>query len=166
MLFERTMKNMVYGYIIKQKNDQYLLEYKKWNDGIFNDMIFPSSWEAYDYHGTVLHIYDDIETAKRDGNIFLVEMSCCEILGLHERIVVKYWNEKESNIEKQPINNLYIYDDDFHEIWSMDVFLQREEVCTGVIQISEDVVQFSTFSGISYEIELEGLQCMNTRFVK
>lgn len=166
MLFERTMKNMDYGYTIEQKNNQYLLEYKKWSDGIFQDMIFPSSWETYDYQGTVLHIYDDLESAKRDGNIFLVEMSYCEILKLHDCIVVKYWRDNESNIANQPTNNLYIYDEDYHELWSMDGFLQREEVCTGILQISENVIRVSTSSGIHYEIELVGFQCVNTQLGK
>jgi hypothetical protein len=127
------------------------LKCQQWNNGAGWNYQFSPSWVDYD---TGVHIYDDIMSARRAGNAFLINQSSCKIIEIQNKMVVWYWDFDESNAAEMPVDNLVIYDGEYNEVWDIHTFLGREEMCTGVGEVDNITIGFNTWCGIRFEIDI------------
>lgn len=144
-VFEYEIPSIDFRYLIDKRSDGlYLLKFQKWDDGKSWPWNFPADWIEADTE-TIVHLYQDIAEAKRDGNAFMIERAASECIEISNMKVVWYW-KKESDARKLPVNNLIIYNERFEEIWNIKDFLERSEMCTGICVLDEETFSFQTFS--------------------
>lgn len=70
------------------------------------------------------------------------------------------------DVSKQPLNNLYAYDDNGKEIWNVKKTLERDELIVGISVTGANSFRFTTFMGICYEIDVRDFNILNTRVTK
>ncbi len=66
-------------------------------------------------------------------------------------ILTYEWDKDESNVAKQPVNNLYI-----EGIWSIKDVHQCDDLCTGCRVVDDETFVYSTFSCGQYTMKLHG----------
>lgn len=162
--FTREIGGLGYRYVAEKRESYYLLKLQRWqeeSDG-WGDR-FPPGWVDWD---SDIHIYADLESAQRDGNRFLVEHAECKLLQMENRNVVWFWNTSESNVAKQPADNLVIYDESFSELWNLRTFLNRIELCVAVSQIDNRTIRFITFMGIAYVMDVYSFEILENHITK
>ena len=160
--------NFKYGYLIEQMdNGLFQLKYQVWDDGKSWNWNFPPGWAGIDNDSSV-HIYQYIEDAKRDGNAFLIQKAAHQVISIGKTYAVWFWNENESLVAKQPINNLKIYSSDYQELWSISEFFGSDEMCSGLHKADESKIYFYTFSGIGVTLEVKdgNINCVEKKLVK
>lgn len=162
--FTKETRGLEYRYVAEKKEGCYLLKLQRWQEESsgWGDR-FPPGWVDWDAD---LHIYADLESAQRDGNRFLVEHTECKLLQMENRNVVLFWNKSESNVAKQPTGNLVIYDDSFSELWNLNTFLNRIELCVGVSQMEKRTIRFVTFLGMAYVMDVYSFEILETYYTK
>lgn len=154
--------NLKYGYIVETMDDGlYRLKYQKWDDGKSWNWNFPPCWAEYD-NGASQHIYQYLEDAKRDGNAFMIQKAAYKVIDVGNTYVAWFWNDNESDISKQPINNLILYDERYQEVWNISEFFNASEMCTKVDLVDIDKIFFCTFSGLGnlLEIKNDEIKCI------
>ena len=168
IVYDYKISNVKYGYLIEQAdNGLFWLKYQVWDDGKSWNWNFPPGWAETD-NGSSVHIYQYIEDAKRDGNAFLIQKAAHEAVKVGSMYVVWFWNEDESSVAKQPINNLKIYSSDYQEWWSISEFFRSDEMCTGLHKVDESRIYFYTFSGIGVTLEVKdgSISCLEKKLVR
>ena len=73
------------------------------------------------------------------------------------------WDKHESNVARQPINNLYI-----DGLWNMKDTIHRDELCTGCKVIDDETFSFTTFICQCYTMKIinhtvEPVSCVCTK---
>lgn len=162
--FTKEIGGLEYRYVAEKREGCYFLRLQRWqeeSDG-WGDR-FPPGWVDWDED---IHIYADLESARRDGNRFLVEHAECKLLQMEDRNVVWFWNESESNVAKQPIDNLIIYDESFSELWNLHTSLNRIELCVAVSQMEKRTIRFITFIGMSYVMDVYSFEILEKHITK
>lgn len=73
------------------------------------------------------------------------------------------WDHDETNVAKQPLNNLYI-----EGIWNIKDKPEYENFCTGCRVIDDETFVFNTFSGGRYTMKIHNgtVECVSADFVK
>lgn len=162
-IYECRIPHIIYGYSIEKSEDGlFYLTYEKWNEGKSWNMLFPPFWGEYRLD-TAVHIYQNVDDAKRAGNNFLIDKAAYKTIEMESCKIVWYWIEDESNAAKSPFNNLMIYDDRDNEIWNINNFFHADEMCTGLRKISDHTFYFTTFmcEGITMKITEQEISCIN-----
>ncbi|MGN0387607.1 MAG: hypothetical protein ACI4ER_02245 [Suilimivivens sp.] len=167
IVFEVHIPNIKYAYKIEElDNGLYSLIFQKWDDGRGGwNYNFPPGFA--DLHDGI-HLYNELEKAKSDGNIFLISNAGHKILEIDTNKIVWFWNEGESNASKMPVNNLIIYNNSYQQIWKIDNFLGYDEMCTGISQKSKSTFYFCTFMGLGFTMEISGekITCLKKTLIK
>ena len=83
--FTKEIEGLKYRYVAEKRECCYFLRLQKWKEECngWGDR-FPSGWADWD---SDTHIYADLESSQRDGNIFLVEHAECKLLQMENRTI-------------------------------------------------------------------------------
>jgi hypothetical protein len=133
------------------RDGTYRLVLQNWDDGKGWNYNFPADWTDYD---TNLHLFANVESAKREGNAFLVTNAAQKTIELDEKTVAWFWKKEEPKMGKMPSDNLICYDDNYNEIWNLHAFFEREETCTSFSKSSDTSFSFQILEGSWYEIDV------------
>ncbi len=78
-----------------------------------------------------------------------------------KKVICWECGDEETDIMKIPSNNLWIEDDEGNRIWDMSEVQKHEDVCTLMnTKKEENILEFTTFIGMTYQIDLESFELL------
>lgn len=83
---------------------------------------------------------------------------------LHDKKIIWFW-DNHKKAEDFLINNLFVCDSNFHELWSMKDARGIDDVCVG-LSLRKSSFYFCTFWGVGIEVDIDTFNIINKIQIK